>query len=227
MRAPARAPAARRHGRLAAEVRHDVLAEALRLLEVRVAGEDERVDARVHVLADARGNVLAGADEREADAEARAADAGPEVRAQPLALLAQHALALLALGVGAAHVLLHHAFEVVGHVGDHRLGGRARLLFGLARRTTSRRMPKRSVRPSFAARSRMSAMRSRTIGIGLAPEQIDVGLLRADLLRRVGRAAEVPRRARLLVRLREDVALLDLVVARPRGSTSAAPSTPA
>src|SRR5262249_13621758 len=42
----------------ASEVWHHVLAEALRLLEVRVAGEDERVDPQVDVLLEATRHAL-------------------------------------------------------------------------------------------------------------------------------------------------------------------------
>ena|SRR5436309_13870497 len=75
--------ASRGYGRLAGEVRHDVLPEALGLLEVRVAREDKRIDAFVSVLLQAPGDVFARADEGRSYAEPRLADAGPEVRPQP------------------------------------------------------------------------------------------------------------------------------------------------
>src|SRR4029079_15786590 len=45
----------------------------------------------------------------------------------------------------------------------------------------------------------------------LSPEEVDVGLLGADLLRGLGCTAEVERWGGLLIRLREDVPLLDAI----------------
>ena len=129
----------------------------------------------------------------------------------PPRLIAQHALALLALAVGLALVVLHLAFEVVGNVRDQRLGGRDRFLVGLAR----------DHEQADAEPQRPAELRRALAHVGdplahhrdrLAPEQVHVRFFRADALALVRRAAEVPRRARLLVRLREDVALLDFVV---------------
>ncbi len=178
---------------------------------MRVAGEDERVDALIDVLADARRDVLAGPYEREPNAEPRASDARPEVRADPVALLAQHALAFLALTVGLAHVLLHHALEVLRHLGDHRFSRGARLLVGFAH--TDEQADAEAQRAPEPCRAFAHVGDTLTHHVDrLAPEQVDVGFFRADRFRRIGSAAEVPRRAWLLIRLREDVALLYLVV---------------
>ena len=63
-----------------AQHRQDALAEPVRLLEVRVAGEDELVEAEVVVLGDAVGDLVVAADQRGAGAAADQADAGPHVR---------------------------------------------------------------------------------------------------------------------------------------------------
>ena len=58
---------------------YDALGELPRLLEVRVAGEDEVVDAEVGVLADPLGDLFVRADQRGAGAAAHEADARPQV----------------------------------------------------------------------------------------------------------------------------------------------------
>src|SRR3954452_6143829 len=63
-----------------AQDRHDALAEPVRLFEVRVAGEDELVEADAVVLDDAVRDLFVGTDDRGADATAHEPDAGPDVR---------------------------------------------------------------------------------------------------------------------------------------------------
>src|SRR3954453_18777447 len=66
--------------------RHDAFAEPVRLLEVRIAGEDELVEAEFLVLANPVGDLVEGADERGPDAAAHEPDAGPHVRGDRQAL---------------------------------------------------------------------------------------------------------------------------------------------
>src|SRR5262249_54039632 len=68
-------PLAVRQGQL----REHQLGEAIRLLEMRVAGEDERVDAELHIFLDALGDRIRIADQRRARSATDEADTGPQV----------------------------------------------------------------------------------------------------------------------------------------------------
>jgi hypothetical protein len=61
------------------EDRQDALAEPVRLLQVRVTGQDELGDAEAGVLLDPVRDLGVAADERGARAAADQADAGPQV----------------------------------------------------------------------------------------------------------------------------------------------------
>src|SRR6202046_5823926 len=66
-------------GATRAQHRQDALAEPVGLLEVRVTGQDELLDAQRGVLLDQVGDLLVAAHQRGAGAAADEADAGPQV----------------------------------------------------------------------------------------------------------------------------------------------------
>ena len=83
--------------RLQRQLREDELGEAIAFLEMRIAGQDEAIDAERHILLHALGDLVRIADQRRAGAAAHQSDAGPEVRADlelvaPPAMQARHAL---------------------------------------------------------------------------------------------------------------------------------------
>ena len=120
-------------------------------------------------------------------------------------------LALLAFGVDLALVLLHHLLEVLRDVGDQRLGGGPRFVLGLAHDDVDAQAEAQRAPDGGGAFAHLGDALADHLE-RLAPEQVDVGLFGADLLRRVRGAAEVERRAGLLVRPREDDAAFDPVV---------------
>ena len=134
--------------------RHDELGEAVGLLEVRVAGEDEGIDAERHVFLHARGDRLGIADQRGSGAAAHQADARPEVRAHlelvaPPAMQRRHAA--LADGIHALEDALRRGDRRVVEMADERSAA-AHASSVVSRTMTCRRMPKVSGRPVFFAR---------------------------------------------------------------------------
>ncbi len=65
--------------RAEAELREQQFGDAVGLLEMRVAGADDRIDADRLVFADALGDLVRRADQRGAGAAAHQPDAGPQV----------------------------------------------------------------------------------------------------------------------------------------------------
>ena len=61
-------------------LREHQLGEAVAFLEMRIAGEDEAIDAERHVFLHPLGDLVRIADQGRAGAAAHQADAGPEVR---------------------------------------------------------------------------------------------------------------------------------------------------
>ena len=64
---------------LATEVRQDVFAKAVGLFQVRVAGQEEQVDANAVVLPDACHHIAVAAHQRAAGWDADVAESGPDV----------------------------------------------------------------------------------------------------------------------------------------------------
>src|SRR6204780_310374 len=91
------------HGAPRAQHGQDPLAEPVGLLEVRVTGQDELLDAQRGVLLDQVGDLLVAAHQRGAGAAADEADAGPQVRVD---LELPGGTAGLVTGVQRQHALL-------------------------------------------------------------------------------------------------------------------------
>ena len=175
--------------------RHHALADPVGLLEVRIAGEDELVDAELVVLGDPVGDLLVAADQRGAGAAADEPDARPTGWARPRARrCGRRAARPSAAGPRTARRAGSPARAAIC-VGiepvEQPLRPVAQASCGVSRAITCRRMPKRSSRPR---RRRARATRVELLGdrLGrLAPGQVHVGVRGGDLERRGRGAAEV------------------------------------
>ena len=167
---------------------------------MRVARQDEGVDAERGVFADAFGHGVGVADERRTGAAAHEPHAGPEVGAHlelvaPAAVQGRHAA--LAFRVEARERVLGGCYRPVVELADERVGGVPR---------RAHRLPDDDVeadpeaqRASVGGSSRAHVgdlLRNR--GGRLAPGEVHVHVARGQLVRRRGRAAKVQRRMRLL-----------------------------
>ncbi|GDY57808.1 hypothetical protein SVIO_084310 [Streptomyces violaceusniger] len=118
---------------LAAQQGQDALAEPVRLLQVRIAGQDELVDAEAVVFGDPLGHLGVAAHQGRARAAAHQADTGPEIGVdlevvQAAAVQGEHALLALGLaaaeaGLDGAHGLRVEAVEQPARLGPRLLGG--------------------------------------------------------------------------------------------------------
>jgi hypothetical protein len=105
--------------------REHQLGETVALLEMRVSGKDESVDAEGHVFAHPLGDLMWVTDQGGAGAAAHQANAGPEIRADPqvravAAVQPRHAL--LADRVHPCQSLLRRGDDIVGQMLDKRIG---------------------------------------------------------------------------------------------------------
>ena len=133
--------------------REDQLGEAVGFLEMRVAGQDEGVDADRPVLLHPRRDFLGRADQRRSGAAAHQADAGPEVGADhelvaPAAM--QRAHPALADRVHAREDRLRLGDRLVVEMAISRSAA-AQASSDVSRTMTCRRMPKLSLRPRLRA----------------------------------------------------------------------------
>src|SRR5581483_1245790 len=100
------------------EARQQMLSEPFGLVAMRVAGENERLDAETHVLAQLGLHLIVAADDGRAAAAAPAPDARPEEGVGPLALRQQRVLARFADRVPIERAALDDLAHVVGQAAD-------------------------------------------------------------------------------------------------------------
>ena len=164
------------------QLRHHELGEAVAFLQVRVAGEDEVLDAEVDVLAHALRDLVRVADERRAGAAAHQADAGPQVRGDhevvpAAAVQARHAA--LADGIEAREGFLGRGDLGVVELGDQVVGGAPGVLLPFAHDHVEADAEAQS-----PPAGRRGVPRRRDllgdVGGGLAPGQVDVHVLGRD-----------------------------------------------
>ena len=216
---------------LQGQLREHELGEAVGLLQVRVAGEDEAVDAEPDVFRHALGDLVRVADQRRAGAAAHEADAGPEVGAD-LELVAPAAVQRAPCGSGRRNRSARRPpaprrwwRRRAGEMSV--VGGAPRPPPSVSRTITCRRMPKREGRArARAARARHAGDLLGDVGRGLAPGQVDVDMVGRDLDAGLRRAAEIERRIGRLHRREEDAALLDPQVLALEGDRLARASAP-
>ena len=175
------------------EQRQHALAEPVRLLEVRVAGEDELGDAEAGVLLDPVGDLGVAADQRRAGAAADQARRRPRGSARRSGRAGRRRRAARASAAGpptrSGEARLDLADRLVVDPLEQPLG-RAHASSAVSLVITCSRMPKRGVRPAAAASASIQRLLGHR-GRRLAPGQVDVGVPRGDRARGLRRAAEV------------------------------------
>jgi hypothetical protein len=175
------------------------LADVVELFEVRVAREDELVEADRGILRDPFGDLLVAADERGAGAPADEPDAGPQVRVD-LELVASAAIecehSLLPFGPGLLEQRLSGRNLGIVEPFEKPLGGRPGLGRGIARDDVHADAEAdrsfRRVRELADALDLLGRLRGR-----LTPGEVDITVSCRDLEGSVGGASEVdsgPRR---------------------------------
>ena len=183
------------------EAGQHALAAPVRLLEVRVPGEDELLEAELGVLGDAVGDLVVAPDQRGAGAAAHEADAGPDVRVQlerarvaRIAAVAQRGHPALSLRLGGGEVPAGGGDRLGVHAGEEGRGGRPGLVGG--RSGDDVEPDPEAQRPAVGGRlvphpvDPLGDHRRR-----LAPGEVHVDAGGGDLLGGRRRAAEVDRRA--------------------------------
>ena len=189
----------------------DALADAVGLLQVGIAREDELVDPELVVLGDAVGDLLVAADQRGAGAAADEADPGPQVGGD-LQRVGRPPWSSVIRRWPSDCEERWTAWEAAICSSERPASSRSascQASSDVSRAIACRRMPKRSSRPSSAARSRTRPIFSATACGRLAPGQVHVGVGGADLDRGIRGAAEEQLGPH---RMADDLGIGDLVV---------------
>ena len=183
--------------------RHDALTEPVRLLDVRVAGQDELVDPRPVVLLEPVRDLLVAADQRRTGAAADQAHAGPQVgrhlelRASvygtPVAQRQHPLLPGRLAGVERGFCALA---TVSGSSPSSSHCACCQASSEASRERVWIRSPNRRVRPSASASSRIHVDLLAHQLQRLTPRQVDVGVLGRDRAGGSRRSAEVDVRRR-------------------------------
>ena len=156
------------------------------------------------------GALLGRADDRDAGARPHLGDAGEQVLLDHVA--GRRQLAHAAVGFGGGEALLHERLLRVARMGDELVREIPCFLLGLAADDLQAHAEADVV---LAAVRRGHGADLGHVGadalVGVAPEQVNVGMLGRDLPGLPAAAAEIESRMRLLQRMRPDLRLVELV----------------
>ena len=203
--------------------REDELGEAIGFLEVRIAGEDERVDADRHVLLHARRHRLRVADQRGSGAAAHQPDARPQVGADlelvaPAAMQRRHAP--LPDRIHAREDALRLGDRLVVEMADQPVGRRPCLFRRLAHDDVQPDAEAELAAPWRPAAALTVSIFSATCAGGSPQVRYLSTVLGRDVDPGLGRAAEIERRMRRLHRREEQPPAFDADVLARRSRPS-------